>query len=151
MMPAAGRAALCCLPGRGRLAAWRPRSGARGAACAAGAVLLLASAAGRDARAEEPSASDPWWGRDKALHFSLSFGVAAAGYGLSVWALDDRFAAVGLSAGATIALGAAKEGLDAAGWGQPSWRDFAWDLVGTALGVGVSVTLDAALRGPSVP
>jgi len=128
-MRAAGRAAHCCSP----------------LACA---VLLFGLGSSGDARAEAPTGGDAWWGQDKALHFSLSLGIAAAGYGLSVWALDDRFAATGLSAGATIALGAAKEGLDAAGLGEPSWKDFAWDVVGTALGVGISLTFDAALRGP---
>ena len=147
-MPRTGQAAPCCLLVRAHSEV-RSRPGIRRVAAALSVVLALTFGASRDARAESQADADPWWGQDKALHFSLCFGLAAAGYGLSVWALDDRLAAVGVSAGATIALGAAKEGLDAAGLGDPSWKDFAWDVVGTALGVGVSLTFDAALRGPS--
>jgi putative lipoprotein len=90
---------------------------------------------------------DPWFGTDKALHFGAGLGFSAVGYGIGAWALDDRWAGVALGTGLALGVGTAKEGLDAAGLGSPSWRDFVWVAVGTALGLGVSVTFDAALRG----
>ena len=47
-------------------------------------------------------------------------------------------------AGASLALaaGAAKEGLDATGSGDPSWKDFTWDAIGAAVGVGLSLLVD---------
>ncbi len=108
-----------------------------------GAALTLSSSAG----AQPSPDPDPWFGPDKALHFGAGFGFSAAGYGLGVAGLHDRWAGVALGAGLALAVGAAKEGIDATGFGSPSWRDFAWVAVGTALGLGVSVTFDAALRG----
>jgi len=91
---------------------------------------------------------DPWFGQDKALHFGLSFALASGGYALGVATTEERWAGVLIGGGVALGLGATKEGLDAAGLGQPSWRDMAWNVVGAALGLGVSVAFDAALRGP---
>jgi putative lipoprotein len=114
------------------------------------ASLLLTSSALRAAEPPEPSgeSNETWWGPDKALHLGVSLALGAIGYGLGVWAFDDRWAATGFGASLAIGLGATKEALDAAGLGEPSWQDFAWDVVGVSLGIGVSVTFDAALRGP---
>jgi len=112
-------------------------------ACAA-ALTLSGSAAAQPSPDPDP---DPWFGTDKALHFGAGLGFSALGYGIGALAFDDRWAAVGLGTGLALAVGGAKEGLDAAGLGSPSWRDFVWVGVGAVLGVGVSVTFDAALRG----
>ena len=108
--------------------------------CTALVVLSVTSTA----RAADP---DPWFGPDKAAHFAVGFGVAAAGYGVGVAAFDERWAGLTLGGGAALTLGAAKEGFDAAGLGTPSWRDFLWTTVGGALGLGIAITFDAALRG----
>jgi putative lipoprotein len=57
------------------------------------------------------------------------------------------------AAGATLALGAgiAKELLDLAGTGDPSWRDLTWDVVGTATGVLVASGIDYLIRRASRP
>jgi putative lipoprotein len=94
---------------------------------------------------------DPWFGPDKALHFGVSFALASGGYALGVSTTDERWAGVLIGGGLALGLGATKEGLDAAGLGHPSWRDMAWNVVGVALGLGVSVAFDAALRGPVPP
>lgn len=91
---------------------------------------------------------DPWFGPDKALHFGTSFALASGGYALGVATNDERWAGLLVGGGLALGLGATKESLDAAGLGVPSWRDFAWDCLGTALGLGVSLAFDAALRGP---
>lgn len=109
---------------------------------------LTPSAAHAQAAAEPDPSADPFFGVDKVLHFSAGFGLAAVGYGIGVAALDDRWAGVALGGGLGVGLTGLKEGLDAGGLGTPSWKDFVWGLAGTALGLGVSVTFDAALRGP---
>jgi uncharacterized protein YfiM (DUF2279 family) len=67
---------------------------------------------------------------------------------VGVAVFEERWAALLLGAGVALGLGALKEGLDAAGLGHPSAKDFVWDVVGTAFGLGVALAFDAALRGP---
>ncbi|MGK4002347.1 hypothetical protein WMF31_06975 [Sorangium sp. So ce1036] len=88
---------------------------------------------------------DPWFGPDKALHFCASAALAGGGYALGALATED--VASRLAAGAVLALGAglAKEALDAAGAGTPSWRDLAWDALGASVGLGLSVWFDLAV------
>jgi putative lipoprotein len=142
----------------------RRERGARLGSALLGASLLALALLGvpRPALADPPSPSptpltggaltspdpDPWFGRDKALHFAGSFAISTGGYALGVATLDKRWVGLLFGGGISLSLGALKEGLDAAGLGTPSWRDFAWDCLGTMLGLGVSVTFDAALRGP---
>jgi putative lipoprotein len=123
-------------------------------------ALLIASLVGpRAARSEPP---DPWLGRDKALHFSASAVIAAGGYGGSSLLTDDRRWRLVAGAGLAVAAGAGKEIADGYGYGDPSWRDFTWDLIGAATGVGIAWLLDrcsdrlsdrwgAAPRGPAPP
>jgi putative lipoprotein len=107
-------------------------------------ALLLAFmclALGRRARAAEP---DPWWGQDKALHFTVSIGLGSGGYaGSSLW-LDRRWQRAVAGAGFSLTLGAGKELCDLAAHGDASWRDFTWDIAGTAVGVGLAYLLDLA-------
>jgi putative lipoprotein len=95
----------------------------------------------------DPPAADPWFGVDKALHFGAGFGIGVGGYALGAGPLESRWAGVGMGIGLAALIGGGKEGLDAAGLGQASWKDFLWDVIGGTLGVGVSLTFDAALRG----
>lgn len=108
------------------------------ALAAACALMRIPVAAAADA--------DPWFGRDKALHFSVSAGLAAGGYGVTAAVADDR--RWRLPAGALFALGAGvgKELYDLGGRGDASWRDLTWDLVGTATGLGVAWLVDQLLR-----
>jgi putative lipoprotein len=101
-------------------------------------VLLSA----RAARADDP---DPWFGADKALHFGLSAALAGTGYGVSSLFLDQPATRALAGAGFSLTLGAGKELYDLAGHGDPSWRDFTWDVAGTAVGVGVALLVDALL------
>lgn len=89
--------------------------------------------------------ADPWFGTDKGLHFSASLGLAAGGYGLGAVIFDDAPARVLSGAAVGLGAGVAKELADLAGLGDPSWRDFAWDLVGTAVGVTLSWLIDRAI------
>lgn len=108
------------------------------------AAAILSTAA--PARADDP---DPWLGRDKTLHFAASMGVAGAGYGLSAIGAEDIRVRIAFGAGAGIVVGAAKEILDLAGFGTPSWKDFTWDVIGVAVGIGISVSIDLAVRALS--
>ncbi len=104
-------------------------------------ALLVLTRAGA-ARAEDP---DPWWGRDKALHFGVSVALAAGSYGASSLVLDQRWQRAATAGGFTITVGAAKEGWDAMGHGDPSWKDFTWDVAGAAVGTGLALLVDLAL------
>ena len=124
----------------------------RRALALASVALFTASTASR-ARAQqraEPD-SDPWFGRDKALHFAASASLAAVAYGGASLKTDDRPTRV--VAAVTVALGAGllKEAWDLTGHGDASWRDLTWDVVGTATGVLFAYAVDGAigwLRGP---
>lgn len=109
-------------------------------------VVLAALVTTLPARADPPSDPDPFFGRDKALHFGFSAALAGGAYGATaLYGLDGRANRVAVGMAVALGAGYTKEILDAAGFGTPSWKDFAWDLLGTAVGLGVSVAIDYAL------
>lgn len=110
------------------------------------AALLCLGASPSAAQAEEPRVA-----RDKWLHFGVSASLAAGSYAVAWSAFDCRWQRVALSSGLTLALGGGKELLDLAGLGDPSWRDFAWDALGTATGVFVAWLLDVLLTNDRCP
>lgn len=91
-------------------------------------------------------AQDDWLGRDKALHFTFSAAIAGGGYALSVPLTDDRAWRVTIGAGLGLSAGVAKELYDAAGYGDPSYRDLVWDAVGVATGVGLAYLIDRLVQ-----
>jgi putative lipoprotein len=91
------------------------------------------------------SDTDPWLGPDKALHFGVSMGLAAGGYAAASPWLETRGERVLAGSAFSLTLGAGKELWDLAGHGDPSWRDFTWDVLGTAAGVALAVGIDALL------
>lgn len=107
------------------------------------ASFMLAMSA---AAAASASDADPWFGRDKMLHFGASALLAGGGYAAATGLTEQRWKAFAVGGGVALATGAAKEGLDALGFGVPSWRDFAWDVVGTAVGLGIAYAVDAVVR-----
>ena len=115
-----------------------------GIAALLAAVLLLAPTPALAA----PPDPDPWFGPDKALHFTLSSLIAGGGYGLTALADNHIATRVAFGAGLGITVGAAKELWDLSGHGDPSWKDFTWDVIGTAVGVGIAITIDLATRSP---
>ncbi len=116
------------------------------------ASFALALALSLSARRAAASGSDPWFGPDKALHFGVSVGLATGGYAaLSPW-LESRGERALAGAAFSLTLGASKELWDLAGHGDPSWRDFTWDVIGTAVGVALAVSVDTLLsRGKEAP
>lgn len=109
-----------------------------------GVVLALAPTV---AAAQAP-ADDPWFGRDKALHFGASALLAGGGYGVAALLTDSRPVRAGVGAATALTAGIAKELFDLAGFGHPSWRDFTWDVIGAACGVLVSFVLDVWVISP---
>jgi putative lipoprotein len=98
------------------------------------------------------SDDDPWFGRDKALHFGVSAAIASTGYAIGTAVFEQRWKAAALGGGLAVGAGAGKELVDLAGYGDPSWRDFTWDLVGTAVGLGLAFAIDSLVRTrPSEP
>lgn len=120
----------------------------RSAALLVSFALLTLPAADAAATPTDP---DPWVGPDKALHFTLSALITAGSYGVSTVFTEQIPVRIAFGAGVGLTAGAAKELLDLAGFGHPSWRDVAWDALGTAVGVGISVAFDVALSGPHLP
>jgi putative lipoprotein len=119
-----------------------PAAVARRVAVAAMVVVAVVAGAIADAPEAHAADPDPWFGRDKALHFTISAGLASAGYGVTAAIADDR--AWRLPVGATVALaaGVGKELYDLTGRGDASWRDLTWDVLGTATGLGVAWLID---------
>lgn len=91
------------------------------------------------------AATDPWWGQDKALHFSTCLMFAGDGYATaSVLSQRDSHRLLA-GFGFAVAAGAGKEAYDRAGGGDASMRDFAWDVVGGATGAAISWLIDRYL------
>lgn len=78
---------------------------------------------------------DPWFGRDKALHFGASAALAAGGYAASAIVFEAPAARLVSGAGVALTAGVAKELDDLSGEGDASWRDLTWDVVGTGVGL----------------
>ena len=101
-----------------------------------------------DADGSQPSTAqgsvDPWWGRDKALHLGVSSGLAAGGYGLSSLWLDRAWQRASAGAAFALTVGAGKELIDWAGYGDASYKDMLYNLAGTALGVTLAYLVDLA-------
>jgi uncharacterized protein YfiM (DUF2279 family) len=91
---------------------------------------------------------DPWFAPDKALHFSFSAGLAGLGYGGAALVTEDRGVRLAVGAGVALTAGIAKELLDLAGLGHPSWKDLAWDVAGAAVGLALSWLLDRFVFTP---
>ncbi|MET0790792.1 MAG: hypothetical protein ABW061_04670 [Polyangiaceae bacterium] len=87
--------------------------------------------------------SDPWFGPDKALHLGFSAALAAGGYAASSPWLSTRNQRALAGGAFSLTIGAGKELWDLSGHGDPSWRDFTWDVVGTAVGLALAAGVDA--------
>ena len=107
------------------------------------ALALASSLAAGSALASDP---DPWFGSDKALHFGVSAALAAGGYAASSAWLESPGERALAGGAFSLSLGAGKELWDLSGHGDPSWRDFTWDVVGTAVGLALAVSVDALTR-----
>jgi putative lipoprotein len=112
------------------------------------AIALCVACCMTTLQARARADDDPWLGPDKALHFGLSTALASGSYAASALVLDPPWQRALVAAGFTLSLGAGKELYDATGHGDPSWRDFTWDVLGCAVGLGVALLIDLVLRSP---
>jgi len=87
---------------------------------------------------------------DLELHAAASALVSADLYALAAARDAPVSERLLLAGGATVGLGAAKELLwdRGLGMGDPSWKDFGADLVGTAAGLALSLAIDWVLDLP---
>lgn len=102
-----------------------------------GAILCTSVAQAQD--------GDRWWGRDKALHFGVSAGLAVGGYAAGLALFDCEVPRLVLGGSVALTAGIAKELWDLGGGGDASLRDLTWDVIGTAVGLLVSWGLDLLL------
>jgi len=109
------------------------------------AVLFCAATAAR------AQSVDDWFGADKALHFSVSALLAGTGYAAAAPVTERTAVRLGVGAGFALSLGIAKEIADAAGSGDPSWRDLTWDVPGTGVGVLTAWLVDLAMHAATTP
>lgn len=109
-------------------------------------VGLAAFGPAIEARAD-PADPDPWFGRDKVFHFGASAVIAAETYGITAAFSDTRAVRLAVGGGVALAAGTAKELYDLAGYGDPSWRDFTWDVIGTVAGLALAYGIDLAVAG----
>ena len=113
-------------------------------ALALASVLLLTVSTVRAQQADQPD-PDPWFGRDKALHFAASASLAVLAYGGASLKTDDRRSRVAAAVTFALGVGLLKEAWDLTGHGDASWRDLTWDVVGTTTGVLFAYAIDWAI------
>jgi putative lipoprotein len=106
-------------------------------------AVTLTSAPLARAGAAEP---DPWFGRDKLLHFSAAGSLAVIGYANASMLTESRPARAATGGALAVGAGVAKELWDLDGHGDASWRDLTWDVLGAATGVLVSLGVDWAVH-----
>ncbi len=112
-------------------------------------AALAGVLASTTAHAGDP-APDPWFGRDKALHFGASALIANVGYSDAALATEDVRVRLAVGGGLALTAGVGKELWDLSGHGDASFRDLTWDVVGTATGLAIAAAIDwsiGKLRG----
>lgn len=109
------------------------------------AALLALSTTAAPLRAEPPD-PDPWLGPDKALHFGVAAVITGGGYGVCALVADDMLSRSIVGVGFGVGAISFKEAIDWAGYGYPSAKDVFWGFAGLAVGLGVSISIDLAVR-----
>ena len=107
--------------------------------------LTTTLAGARFARADSANA-DPWFGRDKLIHFAAAGSLAVVGYANASMLTENRPLRAGTGAALAVGAGVAKELWDLDGHGDASWRDLGWDLIGAATGILVAAGVDWAVH-----
>ena len=95
---------------------------------------------------------DEWFAEDKALHFAVSAGLAAGGYVVATTVFECRRGRIATGAATALAAGIGKELHDRSrDGGVASWKDLAWDVLGTVAGLLVAVRVDGPDRCAAPP
>jgi putative lipoprotein len=105
-------------------------------------ALVVMTGLGASAAAVHADERDPWFGRDKAYHFTASAVIAAGGYGVTRSFTDDRPTCLAVGGALALSAGVGKELYDLSGRGDPSLRDLTWDVLGTATGLLLTWAVD---------
>lgn len=116
-------------------------------------ICVCALLAATGARAQDPPPDpDPWFSKDKGVHFGVSAAFATVGYTLGgQWPESTPVQRLLVGGSVALAAGATKELLDyVSRTGRPSWKDFTWDVAGTAFGLGVSLLVDYFIVQPII-
>jgi putative lipoprotein len=110
------------------------------------ASVIALVVAGGLSRPAPALAADDLFGRDKALHFAASAGIALGGYAGAAVFTVDRPTRLVTGGGLALAAGIGKEISDRYTGGDPSWRDLGWDVIGTATGLTLAYMIDWGIR-----
>ncbi|WP_257455202.1 hypothetical protein [Archangium lipolyticum] len=107
-------------------------------------LLCLSLLLPLSARGAEPGTTprDDWFGRDKALHYGVSVGLAGAGYAGGALLFEEPGARWLTGAGLALGAGLGKEVYDAWRGSVFSFKDLVWDVLGTATGLALSWAID---------
>lgn len=92
--------------------------------------------------APKQSARDPWFGRDKLLHFTASMLIQSTAHSVFRSRGADFYQASVGAGIVTATAGIGKELWDLQGHGDASFRDLAWDAIGGASGAVLMRQLD---------
>lgn len=82
------------------------------------------------------------------MHFAVSAAVAGGTYRLTSTWVDSRTARCFGGVAAALAVGTLKEAYDGLGHGDPSWRDFTWDVAGAVVGTTLAYAVDHVVSEP---
>ena len=89
---------------------------------------------------------DPWFGEDKFIHFGASVGLSGLGYGFSALFLEEPWQRAIAGSGLSLLIGGLKEIADTQNGSVASWRDMAWNVIGTGVGAGAALGVDYLIR-----
>jgi putative lipoprotein len=117
------------------------------------AVLWLSLLAPLSVRGGAPglASQDDWLGQDKLLHFSVSVGLAGAGYTGGALLFEAPQARWLTGAGVALGMGLGKEIHDAGRGGFFSFKDLTWDVLGTGTGLALSWAVERLFFSPEEP
>ena len=87
-------------------------------------------------------AADQWWAYDKGEHLIATTVISSLGTQVPRFWVESVFARAAIGFGAAVVVGAGKELLDLTGFGDPSWKDFTWDVIGAAVGTVISLAVE---------
>lgn len=108
-------------------------------------VLLSVLLAGRPAQG---ASGDEWLGADKAKHFGVTLGLAGLGYGGGALLFDSPRARLLSGAALGMGVGLGKELYDLGRGSRFSFKDLAWDAVGTTTGLALSWLIERLFFSP---
>ena len=84
---------------------------------------------------------DSWLGPDKTLHFGATFTISTLGYISGIRISDSFWHQAGLSVGLGLGAGISKEVYDLVKKNQWSWKDMAWNCIGTLSGLAITTLI----------